>query len=169
MKSITISQNSLDFRYITINYSLSKQKKREALTLQLNQLINDLENESIEIHNKNFDKNKSINKVDKQWLRKVEQIIHSEIRNTRFTVDFLAATLNASRSKVHRQIKRITGLTPNKYIRTIKLQVAKDILENGIAQTVSEVSYAVGFDTPKYFSKIYEQQYGIRPLSYIRN
>jgi len=107
--------------------------------------------------------------VDIKWLEKVEKIIKSEISNSNFTVDSLADILNASRSKVHRRIKLITGLTPNKYLREIKLQVAREILEQGEAQTVSEVCYAVGFDTPKYFSKLFEARFGKRPISYIRS
>lgn len=146
--------------------------QKEKLVIRLNQLITNVVNETVKIDNQNFNKKQNEHllstKNNKQWLKKVERIVRSEISNSQFNIDSLASILNVSRSKVHRDIKRRTGLTPNKYIRQIKLQNAREILEKGEVQTVSEVCYAVGFDTPKYFSKIYEQQFGKRPLSYIR-
>lgn len=105
---------------------------------------------------------------DLKWLESVEKHLKSEISNSKFNIDSLAEVMQMSRSHLHRRIKLITGLTPNKYFREIKLQAAREILENGDAQTVSEVCYAVGFDTPKYFSKVFEQRFGKRPISYLK-
>ena len=110
-----------------------------------------------------------ISETDMKWLEKVEKIVKAELSNSNFTIDTLALSLHASRSKVHRRIKLITGLTPNNYLKEIKLQTAREILERGDAYTVAEVCYKVGFDTPKYFSKIFEQRFGRRPISYIRS
>jgi len=37
------------------------------------------------------------------------------------------------------------------------------MLEEGAYATVAEVSFAVGFGTPEYFSKIYKERYGCSP------
>ena len=67
---------------------------------------------------------------------------------------------------MHRRVKKITGLTPNNYFREIRLQVARELLESGKVRTVSEAAAAVGFDTAKYFSTIYAQRFGKRPIEY---
>jgi AraC-like DNA-binding protein len=41
-------------------------------------------------------------------------------------------------------------------------------LEKGSKSTVAEVSYAVGFETPTYFSKLYKEEYGRKPVEYFR-
>ncbi len=110
----------------------------------------------------------AISSADMTWLKKAEKQLQQEVNNSKFNIDSLAEMMQLSRSHLHRKIKTITGLTPNKYFREIKLQTAREILEKGEVQTVNEVCYAVGFDTPKYFSKVYEQRFGKRPISYLR-
>ena len=55
----------------------------------------------------------------------------------------------------------IMGITPNQYIRVIRLQLAKEAIKSGKFRTVAEISYAVGFETPGYFSKIFKEIYAI--------
>ncbi|HEK19491.1 MAG TPA: AraC family transcriptional regulator, partial [Bacteroidetes bacterium] len=62
--------------------------------------------------------------------------------------------------QLNRRIKQITGLTPNKYVRTIRLQIAREAIESGKYRTVAEISYLAGFETPAYFSKLFKEHYG---------
>ena len=103
----------------SFNNAVFQKLQKEKLVTQLNKLITNLVSEMIEstIMESKIDTKHS--KSDKQWLKKVKRIISNEISNSQFNVDTLASVLNVSRSKVHRQIKRITGLTPNKYIRQL--------------------------------------------------
>jgi signal transduction histidine kinase/DNA-binding response OmpR family regulator/ligand-binding sensor domain-containing protein len=110
----------------------------------------------------------AISENDTKWLEQLEFDIQSEINNTQFSIYNLAIELNLSERQFQRKVKKLTGLTPNKYLREIKLQAAREILEASEIQTVNEVAYAVGFDTPKYFSKIYEQRFGKRPIEYLK-
>ena len=103
-----------------------------------------------------------------EWLQKVEQILLREISNKQYTMSSLADELNISQSKLARQVKIKTGLTPNKYFLEIRLFKAKKHLEALDFQTVAEVSYAIGFEDPNYFSKTYQQRYGKRPSSYLK-
>jgi AraC-like DNA-binding protein len=66
-----------------------------------------------------------------------------------------------------RKIKTLTGLTPNKYIREIKLQHARTLLESKKYVTVSEVSQAVGFSKTEYFSQLYKERFGKLPSAYL--
>lgn len=111
--------------------------------------------------------NPDISAADLQWLEELETILKQEVSNTEFTFDILEDRLFISRSQLQRRIKKITGLTPNKYFREIKLQVARELLESGQVRTVNEVAYAIGFDTAKYFSKIYEARFGKRPVEWL--
>ena len=70
-------------------------------------------------------------------------------------------------SALLRKIKDITGLTPEQVVREVKLQKARTLLENRAHATVSEVAYAVGFETPEYFSKRYANRFGKRPADYL--
>lgn len=108
-----------------------------------------------------------ISAADLQWLEQLENILKGEVGNPSFTFNQLEAMLFISRSQLQRRLKKLTGLTPNKYFREIKLQMARELLESGKVRTVNEVAGAVGFDTTKYFSKIYEERYGRRPVEWL--
>jgi signal transduction histidine kinase/DNA-binding response OmpR family regulator len=109
---------------------------------------------------------KAISPADLRWLQEVEAILHREINNAQYNLFDLSDELALSERQLNRRIKRITGLSPNKYIREIKLAHARQMLESGEAGTVAEAAYAVGFDTPHYFTRLYEERFGKRPADY---
>ncbi|MEL6863244.1 MAG: response regulator [Bacteroidota bacterium] len=106
--------------------------------------------------------------LSQEWLKKVEGILLREITNKQYNLNHLADELNISISKLSRQIKAMTGLSPNKYFLEIRLYKAKRHLEARDFQTVAEVSYAIGFEDPHYFTKIYHKRFGKKPTSYLK-
>jgi len=103
---------------------------------------------------------------DLKWLQSVEKLVKQELKNDLFSISFLAEKLNLSPRQVQRRIHKISGLTPSQYIREIKLQTAREYLEEGLFQTTTEVSYAVGFNTVAHFSHIYQKRFGKRPTEF---
>ena len=56
-------------------------------------------------------------------------------------------------------------MSPHNYVNKIRLQKAAVLLENN-NYTVTEVSEAVGFDDPVYFSKLFKKSYQLSPKKY---
>lgn len=108
-----------------------------------------------------------IKHFDLNWLEKAESLLIKNIGNSQFNVLWLADEMALSERQLRRKLKKITGLSPVSYFNEIKLRKARILLESGTYQTISQVSYAVGFDTPKYFSNLFLQRYGQRPSSYL--
>ena len=104
---------------------------------------------------------------DVEWLQQAEEIVKRELNNYKYKVSDLAAEMLISERQLLKKMKQVTGLTPNQFIREIKLQKALLLLENRAKTTIAEVAYAVGFDTPEYFSKVYEKRFGKRPGEYL--
>lgn len=102
------------------------------------------------------------------WLENLEAIVTREVGNAQFNVSQLAYDLHLSERQLRRKIKTKTGLTPNQYFRCVKLEIARQYLEDRAYQTVAEVAYEVGFSSAHYFSKIYLAQYGKKPVEYLR-
>jgi len=109
-----------------------------------------------------------ISEYDLNWLEKAETICKSNISNTLFSLPDLADKLALSERQLHRRINALTGLTPNKYIREIKLQFARELLEAGRFKTVAEVAYHVAFEKPDYFSKLFSERFGVKPSELLR-
>jgi AraC-like DNA-binding protein len=60
----------------------------------------------------------------------------------------------------------LTSLAANEFIRSIRLQQARILLEKG-SLNVSEVAYQVGFNDPAYFTRAFKKQYGFAPKTFI--
>ncbi len=109
-----------------------------------------------------------ISESDQKWLQKVEQVVNENLHDSQFTKIAWANEMTLSERQLRRKIKQLTGLTLTKYMQIARLRAARQILEQGEKSTVAEVAYTVGFETPKYFSKLFFEEYGKKPITYFR-
>ncbi|SHI59552.1 two-component regulator propeller domain-containing protein [Pseudozobellia thermophila] len=100
--------------------------------------------------------------MDKRFIDKVMEYIVENIADEKLNVEHLANELNLSRSQLYRKIKALTGLTANEFLRKLRLEKAKEIIENGDA-SISEVCFKVGFSSPSYFTKCFKAYFGVLP------
>lgn len=106
---------------------------------------------------------------DQAWLKTIESAAKNALDKGRpLQIIQLAEAGNVSERQLFREIKRLTGLTPNQYIQEVRLQKARHLLQHGAFNTLAEVAYAVGFETPSYFTKIFEAHFGKHPSGYFQ-
>ena len=79
----------------------------------------------------------------------------------------LSAYIGQSERSLYRKIKVNTGLSVMQYIKEYRLRHARTLLENKEMKTVSEVSYAVGFNYLSHFTKNYKERFGKQPSEYL--
>lgn len=101
--------------------------------------------------------------LDQQFILEIIRYTRENIKETNLNVEKLADEFSLSRSQLYRKIKTLTGLTANELIRKIRLERAKELLEESSAPSVSEISYNVGFSSPSYFSKCFKAHFGVLP------
>lgn len=106
------------------------------------------------------------NVIDQKVLTQAQQIIEDNIDNSEFDVTLFAKEMNMGRTKLYSKLKGIVGQTPNEFIVTIRLQRASEMLLKYPEMNVSEIAYAVGFATPRYFSRCFRQHFGVSPTQY---
>ena len=87
--------------------------------------------------------------------------------NSEFGVEQLAEDMHMSERTLQRKLKAMIDKTPQDAIRSIRLNKARNLLEND-SLTVSEVAFKVGFQEPTNFSRSFKKQFGFSP-SYYRN
>jgi signal transduction histidine kinase/CheY-like chemotaxis protein/AraC-like DNA-binding protein len=109
-----------------------------------------------------------ISESDQKWLRELETIVNTHLTDSQFTVVICADMLFLSKRQFQRRIKQCTGLNFSSYVRLARLHKARKILENGEMTTMAEVSYAVGFETPAYFSKVFYKEFGKKAVEYLQ-
>ena len=95
-------------------------------------------------------------------MRKVVEIIEANLRDEHFDMHQLCKFLNMSRSNLFRKIKALTGNSTTVFIRSIRLEKAKTLLETS-DQNVSDVCFEVGFNSLPYFSRIFHEAFGMPP------
>lgn len=100
--------------------------------------------------------------LDKSFITKVLNYIDKNIDDSDLNVEQLAKYMHLSRSQLYRKIKSSTGITVNELIRKIRLEKAKQLIENGDAY-ISQVGFKVGFSSPSYFTKCFKSHFGILP------
>jgi len=107
----------------------------------------------------------TVSSLDEELLKKAFKIIEENISNEQFDIPFFCAELGVSRTMLFLKIKAWTNYTPNEFIHEIRLKRAAQLLEQN-KLNVSEVSYKVGFNNPKYFSKCFQKRYGETPSQF---
>ena len=110
-----------------------------------------------------------VESADLKWLKEVEQIAIKNVTSPNFNVIQFAFEVHLGERQLSRKLKKLTGMTPGNYLKEVRLQKAKHLLERKAYSTVSEVSNHVGFSTTEYFSRIFKKRFGKLPTEYLRN
>lgn len=107
----------------------------------------------------------TVSSLDEDLLKKAFKIVEENISNEQFDIPFFCTELGVSRTMLFLKIKAWTNFTPNEFIHEIRLKRAAQLLEQN-KLNVSEISYKVGFNNPKYFSKCFQKKYGETPTQF---
>jgi signal transduction histidine kinase/DNA-binding response OmpR family regulator len=105
---------------------------------------------------------------DEIFLKEVISVVEEKMADIDFNIESLAETMNMSQNTFYRKFKSLTGLTPVEFVRDMRLQRAKQLLDVG-GNNVSEVAYEVGFNNPKYFSTCFKDKYHLSPSDYLKS
>lgn len=106
-------------------------------------------------------------RADEDFLNRLVDIIHKNLDASDLDVDFLALHMNMSRATLYRKVKSISELTPNDFIRLIRLKKAAELLKKK-EYRVNEIAFIVGFNSSSYFSKCFFKQFGVLPKDFAR-
>lgn len=102
------------------------------------------------------------NIVLESFRQDVRKIILAHIGESAFKADDLAKALGISRNSLTTRVKEAYGSTPTDVITNYRVQAATELLTQ-TELTISEIAYRVGFNDPKYFSRVYRKMTGISP------
>lgn len=108
-----------------------------------------------------------ISRQDREFLDRVTAEIEKNLQESEYTIENLCTTLGISRSGLYKKMMALTGKAPLEYIRLLRLEKGREMLENG-ETSVSTIAWSVGF-SPKQFSKHFKDEYGCLPSEYIHS
>ena len=83
--------------------------------------------------------------------------------NPNLSLSDIADEFGKSNNDLSKLIKEKTEKTFPKYITFLRIEEAKRILKNKEYQTISEVGYTVGFNSPSNFIRVFKGEVGVSP------
>lgn len=89
----------------------------------------------------------------------------NENYTARINVDEYAESLHMSTAWFIRSFKQYVGLSPARYIQSLRIVNAQRLLER-TKYSIGEVSEIVGYDNPLYFSRVFKKETGLSPAQY---
>jgi AraC-like DNA-binding protein len=101
------------------------------------------------------------------FLTSINQCILKHLQDESFDANALSTAIAMSRAQLLRRLKSLTGNSPAFYIKTIRLDSAKELLETSDI-TISKIAYKTGFNSPSNFTKVFSEKFGITPSQFRR-
>lgn len=102
---------------------------------------------------------------DRKFMDKLVELMEKNMENGNLLVDDLVKELTISRSVFFKKLKSLTGLAPVEFIKEMRVKRAAKLIEVG-RYSMTQITYMVGFNDSRYFSKCFKQHYGMTPTEY---
>lgn len=144
---------------------LAKPFHEQELLVRIEKLIS-LRQRMQQMYQKGGDLYQRLKKIpqsrEEEFLQKTLEIIERNLNDENFGMPQLCRSLHMSRSHVFRKLKAVTGKSATHLIRQMRLEKAMELLRT-THLSVSEVCFEVGFNNPGYFSRVFQQEFGMSP------
>jgi len=101
------------------------------------------------------------------FMLKLNEVLDKHLDNNTLSVNDLVDEMGMGRTVFFNRLKSITGLSPVEYIRERRLQRAAQMLENS-RYNITEITYMVGMNDSRYFSRCFRHSFGVTPTEYRR-
>lgn len=105
---------------------------------------------------------RELNSMDEQFIKRLMKVINEHLSDEEFSIEELGKESAMSRGQIYKKVKALTGKSPSLFLRSIRLSKAKRMIKDRQG-TISEIAYSVGFNSPSYFTKCFNEEYGYPP------
>ena len=104
---------------------------------------------------------------DGTWLEALENTVKGKLGDFDFSLEQLAQEMTSNRWTIYRRIKHLTGLTATQYLKEVRLNHARYLLEQKKHDSVKALAFDVGMKDVKYFSQEFKKRFGKLPSDYL--
>lgn len=141
----------------------------EELNLRITNLLNSKKSikEYYNSISNNIETGTNSSNRDENFINQITKVIVENMSESNLNVDFLADSMNISRTKLYMRLKSITGMSATEFVNKVKIDAAKEILMNNEC-TINEIAWKTGYNSPNYFSRMFRKYAGCTPSEFIR-
>lgn len=138
---------------------------QEEMFLQIDRLLK--QRSELQEYYQNLALGKALAKqeVEDEFVLQVKELVEANLDDEDFGIQEICRLVGVSRTQMHRKLKALTGLSSSHFIRSIRLEHAKKLLQSSHLN-ISQIAYEVGFRDPKYFSKTFSAAFGVSPQNW---
>ena len=105
------------------------------------------------------------NAQEDQFVAKLRSTLELHLDNVALDTNMICQLMGMSRNSLYRKMMALTGMSVIPYLRALRLQKAEALLMHSTL-SVADVAYAVGFDNPRYFSRVFSDEKGFSPSGF---
>ena len=109
----------------------------------------------------------AIEKQDQEFIDTVIAYVKDQMGNENFVLQDMYSELGFSKTVFYNKIKGLTALSPNQFVRTIKLKEAGNLLKTSNL-SISEAAFKVGYTDINYFRTQFKKQFKMTPSEFIK-
>ena len=102
---------------------------------------------------------------DEEFLNRLMDVTESVWNEEGFNVCDFGKRVGSSKAQLYRKTTMLCGYSPNNFMKEYRLRKAAEAIEKQQGNT-SEIAYKSGFSSPSYFTKCFNQRFGILPSSF---
>jgi AraC-like DNA-binding protein len=103
---------------------------------------------------------------EEKFILKYMGVIEKEWGNPEVKVEDFEKNMGMSKSKLYREMIRLSGKSPSVFLLHYRLRKSLQLLQKQEGN-ISEVAFDAGFNSPSYFTKCFRKKYGIMPSGLI--
>lgn len=155
-------------RHINKNYKVSIAGAMGSVVSSLSEVKTSYEEALEVIKDKAFKNMNSLivydSSKDKSIIRTIEKYIQKHYEDD-ISINSIAAAVYLTPQYLCKVYKKETGDTLNDYITKVRIQAAKELLEDRRLK-LYEVAYKVGYKDANYFARVFKKLTGINPSEY---
>ena len=98
--------------------------------------------------------------VQSIFIQRLKAYTLEHCSNNLFTLEDIKEEFALSSSSLYRKVKLETGMSPNQFVREIRLQKARALLEVNRNMSLKTLSISIGIKNASYFAKHYKARFG---------
>ena len=107
------------------------------------------------------------NSPDELFLQKAIDCVKQHLDDADYDREQFASDMCVSSSTLYNKLRALTGQSITSFINSIRLKEACRIMRQHPDIKMTELSMEVGFNTPKYFTKLFKKEFGMLPSEYL--
>ncbi len=129
------------------------------LKVRIKNLLNKQAQFTAFYQNQGSDAEDKLNRQTETYIDKVKAVVNQRLMEPDFGVEELAQALHVSEATLRRRLSDKANFTPAAFIRHCRLEKARHLSLQGNMRSIAELSNAVGFSQPSYFSRLYQRTF----------